>query len=395
MAPPFRSSQIGSLIRPQELVDARSSGTNFSKVSEDVKKLTDKAIADVVQQQLKRNVRPIVTGEYERFIFNGGFFENVPGFEVRELSTHTDWRSEWPPIKYHRDVLGVKVRPHPVTTGRIEFKQSVNLADFNYLKSLVPESQWRECKITMPALTGIHMALKPGTAYTPESGYTSDKEYLSALAAFFRAEFRALYDAGLRDIQIDDPHLTFFVMEDFREGIRKDGQDPGELLDLYIWAHNEALRDRPKDLHVGVHLCRGNFGKQHFATGSYEWIAKKLFSDLDFDTFYLEYDTDRAGDFEPLRFVPPGKNVVLGVVSTKEAELEDLHETVARVYQAADSIAKGQGRTREEVLDDLGVSPQCGFASFSLAKQMSMDRMWEKLELCRQIVKKVWGNDVN
>lgn len=397
MAPPFRATHIGSLIRPQELIDARQAAKTdlYSQKSDGLESITNKCIGEVVQQQSERHVRPITSGEYEREIFSGGFYENIQGVKTEEASTSTAWRTNFGPIKYEREALGRKSRPRLFVTEKIRFEKSVFLDDFNYLKSVLPESLWGECKITMPPVTGLYSRFMPGTTCTKGSGYTDDKEHLSDLAAFYRQEFRALYDAGLRHIQIDDPYMTFFIAEDYREGTRIDGEDPDELLDLSIWAHNETLKelaDMP-GLHVGVHLCRGNFGKQHFVSGGYDRIAKKLFNELNFDTFLLEYDTERAGDFEPLRHLPVGKTVVLGVVSTKEPELEDVNQLSERVYQAADVIAEGQGRSREEVLrDSIAISPQCGFASVAYAKQMAIDRMWEKLELLQKVVKIVWGD---
>jgi methionine synthase II (cobalamin-independent) len=242
------------------------------------------------------------------------------------------------------------------------------------------------------------MQLADGTAYTL-TAYTSSIDYFADLSLAYRAEIEALYLAGLRSIQIDDPNLTFFLDSSFLSGCETDRVDPNELLEMYIQAHNACLSYHPKDLHIGIHLCRGNMSSStHVTTGSYEAIAKRIFTQLKYDTFYLEYDDPhRSGGFEPLRYLPVGKNVVLGVVSTKMPELEDLDILVRRVESAADVIAEAQGRTREVVLKEvLGVSPQCGFASMSIGggKGMDMERMWEKLVLVRELAKKIWGNKV-
>lgn len=233
-----------------------------------------------------------------------------------------------------------------------------------------------------------------GTAYRAEA-FSSDEEYFRDIAAAYAAEWQILYNEGLRSIQIDDPCLLFFVSDEFRSGCVADGVDPDALLDLYIWAHNLCLVQKPHGLHIGIHLCRGNMaGSTHIMSGSYERIAKKIFSELNYDTYYLEYDTERAGDFQPLRHLPIEKNVVLGVVSTKVPELEDLDELVSRIYAATEVIAHGQGRTVAEVLDtSLGVSPQCGFASMSLGggKGMTMDIMWKKLVLVKDLAHRIWG----
>ena len=401
MAPPFRAEQIGSLLRPPKLLAARAasdSTTTYTRsLSEDVKKVTQEAIATAIQKQLSLSIRPLTSGEFERYVFYSGFFEKLQGSEViSEVPIPSGFRTKFPTtIELQRQ--GLTSRPGVVAIGKIKHVQSAYLEEWSTLKSLLPEEKWKECKLTMPSPTYQHMQLAVGTAYS-NSVYPSDKEYFTDLAAAYAAEFHALYSAGLRSIQIDDPNLTFFLTEGFLAGCAEDGINPDELLDLYIGAHNACLSNRPKDLHVGIHLCRGNMpGSTHVVSGSYERIAQRIFSGLDYDTFYLEYDTERAGDFEPLRHLPVGKNVILGVVSTKDPKLEDLDDLVGRVKSAADVIAKGQGKTREEVIrDSLGVSPQCGFASMSMAGGIGMteERMWEKLVLVRDLARKIWMDAV-
>jgi methionine synthase II (cobalamin-independent) len=370
MAPPFRAEQIGSLLRPANLLAARKKSESITSyaqnISEDVKRLTKESITTVVEKQLSLSIRPITSGEYERHIFYGGFFENLDGFEVMpNLPLLTGFRTQYPTVTTLMG-LGVKIRPGVVATGKIRYEKSPYLEEWQTLKELLKPEQWKDAKLTIPSPTYQHIQLAKGTAYA-SSAYATDREYFADVAAASRAEFRTLYDAGLRSIQIDDPNLSFFSTEDFLEGCEIDGVESEDLLDLYIWAHNQCLRDLPDDLHVGIHICRGNMSAStHIASGSYERIAKKLFQGLNYQTYYLEYDNERAGDFEPLRFLPVGKNVVLGVVSTKDARMETVEELVEKVKSAADVIAKGQGRTSEEVIrDSMGVSPQCGFASMS------------------------------
>ncbi|PYH97152.1 methionine synthase, vitamin-B12 independent, partial [Aspergillus ellipticus CBS 707.79] len=398
MAPPFRAEHIGSLIRPDELLAARRTAglaNSYTKatVPEDLERLTQQAIAKLVDQELAHNVRPITTGEYERPIFYAGFFEGLQGLQMTQVPVPESYRNGLPTLRALAK-LGITTRDCSVAVGKIQYVHSPYLADWEYLRSLVPREQWHECKLSMPPITWQHQHLRAGMAFTTSSPYTTDKEYFADLAAAFAKEFRTLYDAGLRSIQIDDPAMTFFVTDEMWAGCLADGIDPDELLDLYIWAHNQTLKDRPADLHIGVHLCRGNMpGSTHILSGSYERIAWRMFTGLDYDTFYLEYDSERAGDFQPLRHLPVGKNVVLGVVSTKSAELETLDELEARVYEAADVIAQGQGRSRQEVLDTtLGVSPQCGFASVDKGRGIGMteERMWEKLQLMQRLAERVW-----
>ncbi|KAF2231956.1 UROD/MetE-like protein [Viridothelium virens] len=402
MAPPFHAEQIGSLLRPAELAETRknlSSNLAHSRIPQEAKtsyeKLERQCIADAVHEQLTRKIRPITDGEYGRTLFYDGLFEKTPGFAVRNIQWD-QLRTSFPTTKGYLKLQYSK-RTVVIATAKIKYGGSAYMSEWLYLRSLIPMENWTECKLTMPSPTWIHMQMKPGTAYDPESGYTSDAAYFADLAEVFRRELRTLHEAGLHNVQIDDPQLTYFCDEEFLAGCRADGQDPDELLDMYIKAHDDCLKDKPESMHVGVHLCRGNAPQgMYFSSGSYENIAKKLFNELAYDTFYLEYDTERAGNFEPLRFLPPSKNVVLGVVTTKTAEMEDLWILKERVEEAVSTIAKGQGTSREEVMKSVGVSPQCGFSSSSHGGGVGMDKekMWEKLELVRDLAKKIWGNEV-
>ncbi|KAJ5949766.1 hypothetical protein N7454_001350 [Penicillium verhagenii] len=397
MAPPFRAEQIGSLMRPPELLAARSAAgltASYSRLTQEVQEATEIAIAGAVSKQLELGIRPITSGEYERNKFYSGFFETLEGMEIiHGIPIPEGYRTNFPTLRTLKS-LGVTTRDSVIAVDRIRHNQSAYMSEWQALRRLVPEDKWKECKLTMPPVTHNHMQLAVGAAYR-QSAYTSDREYLQDLADAYKAEFQALYDAGLRSIQIDDPCLLFFVTDEFRSGCEADGIDPDTMLDEYIEAHNQCLIGKPDDLHVGLHLCRGNMAdSNHIMSGSYERIAKKLFTELAYDTYYLEYDTDRAGDFEPLRHLPIGKNVVLGVVSTKVPDLENLDELVALVHSAAKVIARGQGRSVEEVIQtSIGVSPQCGFASMSSGggRGMTMDGMWEKLLLVRHLAERIWN----
>ncbi|WQF85582.1 Putative cobalamin-independent methionine synthase MetE/archaeal, UROD/MetE-like superfamily [Colletotrichum destructivum] len=398
MAPLFRADQVGSLIRPDFLLEDRASlGFYADKLSADQAVATSAAVAHAAQKQLDLDIRPITSGEYERTIFFGGFFENLEGMEVRQdLRIPQDFRPDLPNVTGLAK-MGLKHFAAVVATGKIKHVSSAYLPAWEMIKKTVPEEYWKDCKMSIPSITWQHMYLAKGTAFTPGT-YASDQDYFLDLAAAFRAELKALYDAGLRSVQVDDPNLTFFIVEQFREGLRGDGIDPDSLMELYIWAHNQALEGLPLDMHVGIHLCRGNMPDgPSFAEGSYEKIARHVFPKLNYATFYLEFDDPRiSGHFEPLRFVPQGKNVVLGLVSTKIAELEDKEALVQRIHEAAEAMAKGQGRAVSDVLaDSLAVSPQCGFASHSINKGVATEeRMWEKLVLVRDVARSVWKDAI-
>ncbi|KAI1387743.1 UROD/MetE-like protein [Hypoxylon trugodes] len=399
MAPTFRADHIGSLLRPQSLLDARSELSSPSKmyslnIPQSVKDAETQAVREVVQAQLHKGIRPITDGEYARHIYYGGFFEKLSGFEAKpDLPIPDAFRTDFPTTTGLAK-MGATTRAAVVCTGKIEYKESPYLSEWIALRDNLSQDMWREAKFTIPAPNYQHIQLKPGTAWTQQSGYTSDKEYFDDLAKCYAAELKTLYDAGLRNIQVDDPHLTYFCSPQFVEGCEKDGTDVDELLDLYTRTHNQLLANKPTDLHAGMHLCRGNMsGSTYWVSGSYEKIAYKLFNETDYQTYYLEFDDlERAGGFGPLRFLPKGKNVVLGLISTKTPELEDPNTIKERIHAAAAVIANAQGIAPKEAIGYLALSPQCGFSSSSLAggKGMTMERMWEKLQLVRDIARDVW-----
>ncbi|KAK7973259.1 methionine synthase- vitamin-B12 independent [Apiospora saccharicola] len=398
MPPPFRADHVGSLLRHQALLDARSSLSSPSNmysldVPDAVKEAEAQAIHDVVKMQLEKGIRPITDGEYARHIYYGGFFEKLGGFEAKpNLPIPDAFRTDFPTTTGLAR-MGAKTRAAVVCTGKIEYKESPYLTEWLALRDTLPENLWKEAKITIPAPNYQHIQLKPGSAWTAESGYTSDQEYFDDLAECYASELQTLYDHGLRNIQIDDPHLTYFCSLQFVAGCAQDGTDTNALLDLYIRTHNRLLCDIPEDLHVGVHLCRGNMaGSTHWVSGSYEKIAYKLFRETEYRTYLMEFDDrERSGGFEPLRLLPQRKNVVLGLISTKKAELECRETVIAAIREAAAVIAEAQ-KVSVEALDCLALSPQCGFSSSSLAGGvgMTMERMWEKLELVKSIAEEVW-----
>ena len=278
-------------------------------------------------------------------------------------------------------------------TGKIKHVGSTYVDQWNYLKSKVPKELVGSCKLTLAAPNWYHMRYREGEAY-PKNVYSNDDEYFADIAKAYQEELQILYDNGLRNIQFDDPNLAYFCSESMLEGWKKDPANtttPEELLDKYIKLYNDCLSKRPADMHAGVHLCRGNFvGSRHFSEGGYDNVAKKLFNELDVDTYYLEYDTPRAGGFEPLKELPKHKNVILGVVTSKFPKMEDPEEMKRRVYQAAKIIAEGTGQSEKEALNQLGVSPQCGFASHHEGNAIDHDAMIKKLKFVRDLANDIW-----
>ncbi|MCJ1243250.1 hypothetical protein MMC30_000447 [Trapelia coarctata] len=283
-----------------------------------------------------------------------------------------------------------------ICTGKIEHVGSTYVEQWEYLKSLAPKDRVHECKLTLAAPNWYHLRYKEGKAY-PKLVYSSDAEYFADIAKAYQEELRILYDHGLRNVQIDDPNLAYFCSEKMLAGWKDDKTNiktADQLLDEYIHLYNDCVSKRPAEMHVGVHLCRGNFvGSRHFSVGGYDRIATKLFQKLHVDTYYLEYDTPRAGSFEPLRHLPKNRNLILGVITSKFPELEKMKEMKDKVYDAANFIAEGNNERPEDALKRLGVSPQCGFASHSSGNAVEKEDMIAKLKLVRELADSIWPGE--
>lgn len=361
----------------------------------DQEKLTeieDSSIKSIVTEQLDLGFHAVTDGEYRRHMFWGTFFPGLDGFE--EVTDFPDdiFRMYVPDIAAFTE-SGHKPGETVLCTGKIKHVGSTYVNQWNYLKNLLPKEKQHEAKLTLAAPNWYHLRYKTGRAY-PKDVYPNDAEYFADIANAYRTELKILYDNGLRNVQIDDPNLAYFCSEKMLAGFRADGEDSDALLDAYIKLYNDCLSYRPADMHVGVHLCRGNFvGGRHFSEGGYDIIARKLFRNLNVDTYYLEYDSPRAGGFEPLKELPKGKNVILGLITSKFPKLEDMGEMKAKVEQAAKLISEGTGEDREEALKRIGVSPQCGFASHSDGNNIGHEEMVAKLKLVRKLADEIWPGE--
>lgn len=393
--PPFRAEHLGSLLRPDDLLKTRADLDNGKAQQQQLTSIEDSSVKDIVDTQIELGFHAISDGEYRRHMFWGTFFPGLEGFKEIKNPNLNMFRLYMPSIAAYME-SNLKPGESAVCTGKIKHVGSTYVDQWNYLKSTVPKERVRECKMTMPGPEWYHMRYKEGIAY-PKDVYPSDKEYFADIAKAYQIELQILYDNGLRNVQIDDPNFAYFCSEKMLEGWKKDPlnfKTADQTLDEYINLHNDCLSKRPADMHVGVHLCRGNFANsRHFSEGGYDRVAKKLFQDLHVDTYYLEYDTPRAGGFEPLKSLPKNKNVILGVITSKFPEMEDLQEMKKRVYNAADFVAEGNNESREEALQRLGVSPQCGFASHSAGNAVSKKDMINKLTLVRELADSIWPGE--
>ncbi|KAK1689583.1 5-methyltetrahydropteroyltriglutamate-homocysteine methyltransferase [Colletotrichum godetiae] len=400
-APPFRAEHMGSLLRPQKLLDIREGKIRDQGLSEEeagLPAVEKESVVEVVKLQRDLGIKGVTSGEFNRTRFWGLMWDEFEGSTRLQDAEASMFRL------YHPDVVSLiekdrKVMPGDsvIAGGKLSHspsKSKSNLHELRLVQAALPKEEWKDIKLTMITPAWFHMRYKQGRAYTKEA-YANDAEYFKDVARVYQAELQQLYDAGLRNVQFDDPGMAYFCSQQFRKGWEEDKDNDGtveDLLDAYIALYNDTVSKLPEDMHTGIHLCRGNFiGGRHFAEGSYDIIAKKLFQNLNVNTFYLEYDTERAGGFEPLQFLPKNKNVVVGIISTKVPKLEDKEEMKARVLTAAEYVAKGSGETKEEALKRICVSPQCGFSTHESGYPLSLEDEKNKLSLIRKIAEEIWG----
>ncbi|EXJ71699.1 uncharacterized protein A1O5_05507 [Cladophialophora psammophila CBS 110553] len=390
--PPFRAEQVGSFLRPQYLLQARHAWNEKEASDEELRKVEDKAIIEVVKLQQDYGYHAINDGEYRRHMFWGTFWPNLEGMK-EVVGPDPDIFRPYIPDKNHKPGETV------ICVGKIKHSPAASKAhieQLHYLQNILPKEEHGKIKLTIPAPNWYHLRYKEGSAY-PKDVYKSDDEYFVDVIQAFQTELQVLYDQGLRNVQIDDPNICYFCNSNMVENFDNDETNTctaDELFEKYIDVYNRIMSKCPENLHVGVHLCRGNFVKsRHFTEGAYDRIAIRLLQNLQVHTFYLEFDTERDGGFAPLQYLPPNKTVILGVVSSKYPKLEDLDKTVARVHEAAKWVSKGQGCSEKEALNQLGVSPQCGFASHSSGNAITWDDMLAKLKLVRDVADRVWPGE--
>ncbi|KAM7201329.1 hypothetical protein V8F33_003429 [Rhypophila sp. PSN 637] len=398
--PPFRAEHMGSLLRPEKLLEVRETirEKGVSPEEAGLPAVEKESVGHVVKLQRDLGFKAVTSGEYNRTRFWGLMWDEFEGTIRLQDAESSMFRL------YHPDVVSLIEKDRKVMPGDSVIagsklahnaaKSESNLHELKLVQAFVPESEWANIKLTMITPAWFHMRYKQGRAYTPEA-YANDADYFKDVAKVYQAELELLYKAGLRNVQFDDPGLAYFCSDKFRQGWAEDSDNIGtvdDLLDAYIALYNDCISKLPADFHTGVHLCRGNFiGGRHFAEGAYDIIAQKLFTDLKVNTFYLEYDTSRAGGFEPLKFLPKDKYVVIGAISTKLRELENKDEIKERIYKAADFIAEGSGQTREEALKRVAISPQCGFSTHESGYPLTEEDEKKKLALVRQIADEIWG----
>jgi len=364
----YRADHVGSLLRPQELLQARRQG---AAAHQNLRMLEDKYILQGLQRQKELGLKILTDGEFRRSNFMSDFSESVEGIEEGETIPRS-WQASGgtAPIKA-LSVPGVVV-------GKIKQTKRLTQHEVDFLKQHSPG----DIKITLPSANQFPAIFyKKGVT---DKVYPSHSALLWDIVPVIKAEIQALVGEGLPYVQIDAPRYSYYVDPKWRDYIVNEmGLDPDQALDEAIRADNACLEGAKRaGVNLAIHLCRGNNRSQWLAEGSYDAIAEKLFGQLQVDAFLLEYDTERAGSFEPLRFVPRDKIVVLGLVSTKGPNLATQDELARRIDEACKYVP----------LENLALSPQCGFASVMEGNLLTEDDQWRKLKLVVDTVAKVWGH---
>ena len=367
MRKPFRADHVGSLLRPAPLREAREAFIVGKFDREQLRELEDKHIRDAVKMQESVGLHAISDGEFRRTSFHFDFLGQLAGVEAKLDMAPREEPANQP--KVFRP-------PQLAITGKLSHVMPIELAGFEYLKSQTT----RTPKTAIPSPT---MCLRGGRKAVSEQAYPDLEVYYEDVARAFGAEVAALAAAGSAYVQFDDTNFAYLCDAAMREEMRARGDEPDVTLDLYIRLFNMVLAQRPAGMSFTTHICRGNFHSRWAASGGYEPIAEKLFGQLDVDGYLLEYESDRAGGFEPLRFLPKDgkKRVVLGLISSKTPEMEDIDHICRRIDEAA----------KFAPLDQLCVSPQCGFASSFRGNALGEDVQRRKLELVVAVAEKVWG----
>jgi 5-methyltetrahydropteroyltriglutamate--homocysteine methyltransferase len=375
--PFFRADQVGSLLRPTELIRARDDFAAGRIDAASLRSVEDASIRAIVARQEACGFKVIVDGEFRRENWWIDFVRGLDGIEIRDGDdAHAFVAPKANDCGHdHGDEEGWKYVPkNVVTTGRVGLAAPVTTRDFSFLQSTTE----RLAKITIPSPSRLHF--HGGRAAVSQAAYPDIEAFFADVAAVYQREIAALEEAGCRYIQIDDPLMTYFISERLRAEVAATGDDPDARLRRYVELTNACIAKRRPETAIGIHVCRGNSRSGWIAEGGYQRIAEAVLGGLKVDHFLLEYDDERSGDFEPLKHVPRGVKVVLGLVTTKFGRLESVADLTRRIEEAA----------RYVPLEDLGLSPQCGFASTVEGNIITPEDQWRKLERIVEVAHLVW-----
>jgi 5-methyltetrahydropteroyltriglutamate--homocysteine methyltransferase len=368
--PPFRADHVGSFLRPAYLLEARERKARGEITPEQLREVEDRAITEIVQFQRDVGLQAITDGEFRRTYFHIDFLDQLGGVK-------TDI-----PVTIRKPDGSEELAP-PVlrVIDKVTHVKDIQRADFEYLKSQVQTlAPGATPKVTIPSPTMLHF--RGGRAGISKTAYPElDPAFYDDVAKAYGEELQSLFDAGCRYVQMDDTNMAYLCDEKMREAARQRGDDPNELPHRYAQFINKVVARKPEGMTLAMHLCRGNFKSTHAAAGNYEPVAEALLSEMQLDAIFMEYDDDRSGDFRPLRFLKPGRVVVLGLVTTKFGQLESKDELKRRIDEAA----------RYAPLDQLALSPQCGFSSTVHGNNIAVEDQRRKLALVVETAAEVWG----
>ncbi|MFK8259868.1 cobalamin-independent methionine synthase II family protein [Erwinia sp. AnSW2-5] len=361
---PYRAEVVGSYLRPAEIKQARKQFDAGEIDAATLRAVEDEAIRKVVAHQRENGLQVVTDGEFRRAWWHFDFFDGLDGVERYEAEQGIQFNG------VQTKARGVKV------TGKLGFSNHPMLEDFRFLQSISGDAV---AKMTIPSPSVLHF--RGGRKVIDADVYPDLDVYFDDLAQTYRDAIKAFYDAGCRYLQLDDTVWAYLCSDDQKQQIRERGDNPEELARTYARVLNKAIEGKPDDLVIGLHVCRGNFRSTWISEGGYEPVAEILFGGVNIDAFFLEYDNERSGGFEPLRFIKPGKQqVVLGLITTKTGELEAAETVEKRIREAAQFVS----------LDQICLSPQCGFASTEEGNSLTEEQQWAKLRLVVDVASRIW-----
>jgi 5-methyltetrahydropteroyltriglutamate--homocysteine methyltransferase len=363
--PPFRADHVGSLLRTAPLQQARTKFARGEIDADALKAVEDEEIKKIIRKQQEAGLQLATDGEFRRTWWHFDFFRGLKGVE----SVTTDTGIQFKGVQTKHEAIKI--------TGKVDFAGHPHIEHFKFLKANAGNSV---AKMTIPAPSTFHF--RQGRKMVSEQAYPDMDAFFSDIATTWRKAIRAFYDAGCRYLQLDDTAWSMICDPKEREQSKGRGDNPDTLPAIYARVTNEALKDKPADMAITMHSCRGNFRSTWIAQGGYEFVAEHLLGNTNFDGYFLEYDSDRAGGFEPLRFFPKGnKQLVLGLVTSKSGRLEPKDELMRCIDEATKYVAREQ----------LCLSPQCGFASTEEGNILSENEQWAKLAMIVGLSKEIWG----
>jgi 5-methyltetrahydropteroyltriglutamate--homocysteine methyltransferase len=366
--PPFRADHVGSLLRPPALLEARDRFAAGQISADQLRAIEDDAIRDVVRMQKEVGLRSATDGEFRRASWHMDFIYAIDGISKAEDDLKVEFHNEAGTIEFTPAALRVD--------GKLGIGETIFGDHFEFLRGAVEGAVTP--KVTIPSPSMVHY--RGGAAAIDPDVYPDQEEFWRDLTAAYREQVRRVAALGCTYLQFDDTSLAYLNDPRQRQMMSQRGEDAEHLHESYIRHLNEALADRPEGLTVTTHMCRGNFRSSWVAEGGYDFVAEALFGELGVDGFFLEYDDPRSGGFEPLRFVPPGKMVVLGLVTTKRGELESKDELKRRIEEASRFVE----------VDQLCLSPQCGFSSTVEGNLLTYEQEVAKLRLIVETAEEVW-----